>query len=41
LSAGGTIGAASEIDGGSSRRIEPMSDAWLVPVNAFLPVTIS
>ena len=40
-SAGGIIGAASAIDGGSSRRIEPISDAWLLPENAFLPVAIS
>ena len=39
--AGGIIGEISEIAGGSSRRIEPMSDAWLDPVNAFLPVAIS
>ena len=39
--AGGVIGATSEIAAGSSRRIEPISEAWLEPVKAFLPVAIS
>ena len=41
FSAGGIIGEISEIAGGSSRRIAPMSEAWLVPEKAFLPVAIS
>ena len=41
LNAGGTIGATSDTGAGSSRRIDPISDAWLLPVNAFRPVAIS
>ena len=39
--AGGDIGETSVIGAGSSRRIEPMSEAWLFPENAFFPVAIS
>src|SRR6266508_20559 len=35
--AGGVMGATSEIAGGSSRRIDPISDAWLFPVKALRP----
>ncbi len=35
------MGEISEIACGSSRRIEPMSEAWLDPEKAFLPVAIS
>ena len=37
----GVIGAIVEIGAGSSFMIEEMSDAWLVPEKAFLPVAIS
>src|SRR5450759_1773523 len=40
-SAGGLIGCREETGGGSEVRIAEMSDAWLVPENAFLPVAIS
>ena len=40
-SAGGVIGWSAEIGAGSSFMIEEMSEAWLVPVKAFRPVTIS
>ena len=38
-SAGGIIGWIDEIGGGSVFMIEPISDAWLLPVNAFCPVS--
>ncbi len=37
----GIIGWIVEIGAGSECMIEPISDAWLVPVNAFCPVSIS
>ena len=40
-SAGGVIGCSVEIGGGSELMIDEISDAWLVPSNAFLPVAIS
>ena len=40
-SAGGIIGWIDEIGGGSVFMIEPISDAWLLPVNAFCPDSIS
>ncbi len=40
-SAGGVIGAAVEIGGGSAERIDAISDAWLFPEKAFCPVAIS
>ena len=39
--AGGAIGWTVEIGGGSEPIIEVISDAWLVPEKAFLPVAIS
>ena len=39
--AGGDIGWTVEIGAGSSFMIEEISDAWLVPEKAFLPVAIS
>ena len=35
------MGAICEIAGGSSRRMEEMSDACVAPENAFFPVAIS
>ena len=40
-SAGGDIGWTVEIGGGSSCMIAEISEAWLVPENALLPVAIS
>src|SRR5262249_37392137 len=40
-SAGGDIGCTVEIAGGSAVMIEEISEAWLAPENAFLPVAIS
>ena len=40
-SAGGVIGATAEMGAGSSFMIDEISDAWLAPENAFLPVAIS
>ena len=40
-SAGGVIGDTAEIGAGSSFMIDEMSEAWLAPENAFLPVAIS
>ena len=37
----GIIGWIDEIGGGSELMIEPMRLAWLLPVNAFCPVSIS
>ena len=39
--AGGAVGATAEAGAGSEAMIEEMSDAWLRPANAFLPVAIS
>jgi hypothetical protein len=40
-SAGGLIGCEAEGGGGSVVRIAEISDAWLAPLNALRPVTIS
>ena len=40
-SAGGVIGATAEIADGSEDMIDEISEAWLAPENAFLPVAIS
>jgi hypothetical protein len=39
--AGGVMGAAAEIGGGSAERIDAIKDAWLLPAKAFCPVAIS
>src|SRR5215471_4057023 len=39
--AGGVIGARDPSGAGSDDMIEEISDAWLAPEKAFLPVTIS
>ena len=40
-SAGGVIGLIEEISGGSSFKIAPITLAWLLPSNAFMPLAIS
>ena len=40
-SAAGDVGCNAEIGAGSLDMIAVISDAWLAPANAFLPVAIS